>query len=434
MIAAPAVPLETTFLATVAVVLIVGIVVVRLVTRLGQPAVIGEILAGIMLGPSLLGLLPGDLVEVLFPTEIRPYLNSVAQVGLVLFMFVTGWEIDLSWLRRRARTIAATSISAMAVPFGLGVAAAMLLYTHHSVVDGEPVDRLAFSLYLGTALSITAFPVLVRLLTDKGMQHGRLGSLALACAAATDALAWVLLVVVLIIIQSSGPLSLVVTLGGTAAFVLLTVLVTRPLLAAAVRRATRTGAHTTLFLIVSAGVLLCSYVTSLIGLHAIFGAFVFGLVMPRAPVDALRHAVETPMRNICALLLPIFFIVTGLSVDITTLGPSGTTDGILIILVACLGKLLGTMVPARLSGMSWRDSAGLGVLLNTRGLTELIILEIGRQLHVIDQALFTLMTLMALVTTAMATPLLRMLGLVPDQQPFLPASAAAVATPGPTRT
>ena len=436
MIAASQVSTETTVLATIAVVLVAAILVMRLMIRFGQPPVIGEILAGIILGPSFLGLLPGNLVEAIFPHEVRPHLVAIAQVGLVLFMFVTGWELDLAMLRRKAPTIAVTSVSAIAIPFGLGVVVALFLYANHSTVDGKAVAHTGFLLYMGTAMAITAFPVLARLLSDKGMQSSRIGSLALACAAAGDVLAWCLLALVMIFVQSTGPASLAVSLGGTAAFVLICVFLVRPALEALTRRAVagRTGA-TPLFLAVSAGVLLCSYATSLIGVHAIFGAFVFGLVMPRQPAELLHRAVEVPMRNISSLTLPIFFIVTGLSVDVTKLGSSGLAEGLIILVVACAGKVLGSMVPTRLSGMEWRDSAGLAILMNTRGLTELVILEIGRQLHLIDGALFTLMTLMALVTTAMAAPLLRLLGLVPKvDQNFLAATGKTASAPQEARS
>ncbi|MGW5641699.1 cation:proton antiporter domain-containing protein [Saccharopolyspora sp. NPDC003752] len=420
-----AVPPETALLATISLVLLTGIIVITLVTKLGQPPVVGEILAGIALGPSVLGMLPGNPVEVLFPPDIRPYLHAISQIGLMLFMFVTGWELDLGVLRRRARTIAFTSISSMLVPFGLGIGAALLLYPAHSDVDGQPVDRTAFLLYMGTALAVTALPVLARLLSDKAMHTSPLGTLALACAAAADVLAWSLLAVVVIIVQSSGPGSLVVALAGTALFVLACVFILRPMLAALVRRAAGGTSSLPLFIIVSAGVLLCSYTTSLLGVHAIFGAFVFGLVMPRTPADLLRRSVEVPARNTSTLLLPIFFIVTGLSVDITALGATGPADALLIFATACAGKLVGAVVPARLTGMSWRDSAGLGVLMNTRGLTELVILDIGRQLHIIDGPLFTLMTLMALSTTAMTAPFLTLLRLTPQQtETFTPVHTA----------
>lgn len=425
MLAPAAMPPETLLLAAISLVLLTGIIVIPLTMKLGQPPVVGEIVAGIALGPSVLGLLPGNPVETLFPQEVRPYLHSVSQIGLMLFMFLTGWELNIGLLRRRARTIAFTSVSSMLVPFGLGIGAAILLYPEHSTVEGQPVDRTAFMLYIGAALSVTALPVLARILSDRGMHTTPLGSLALACAAAADVLAWSLLAVVVLIVHASGPASLIATLAGSVLFVLACTFIARPMLVALVRRSAAGNSSAPLFVIVSAGVLLSGYTTSLLGIHAIFGAFVFGLVMPRSPSDLLHRSVEVPARNTSTLLLPIFFIVTGLSVDITALDAAGPIDALLIFAAACAGKLIGAAGSARLSSMSWRDSAGLGILMNTRGLTELVILEIGRQLHIIDGQLFTLMTLMALSTTAMTSPLLSALRLTPEHaRTFTPAHTA----------
>ncbi len=410
------VPLEAVLMATTGLALITSTLVVALARKMRQPAVIGEILTGIILGPSILGLLPGDPVGFLFPVEIRPYLETISQVGLVLFMFTLGWELNIPTLRRHTGSIAATSLTAMVIPFGTGVLGAFLLYPRHSTSDGHLVAQPAFLLYMGTALAITAFPVLARLLVEKNMQHSRIGLTALACAALADVLAWCLLVVVIIVVQASGIEQLVFTLAGSASFIAGCLFVVRPLLNRVVPVITRSSSSVPLFLLVSAGVLLCSFTTSLIGIHAIFGAFMFGLIMPREPADVLHRTVATPMHNISTLLLPVFFITAGLSVDVTTLGPSGIMDGAIILVLACAGKFVGTIAPARLSGLDWRTSTGLGVLMNTRGLTELVVLEIGRQMHVIDGQLFTLMTLMAVVTTAMASPLLDLLKLSPDRQ------------------
>lgn len=409
-------PLDDMVLATTGLALAASTLVVAAARKMRQPAVIGELLTGIVLGPSVLGLLPGDPVGTLFPTEVRTCLHAVSQIGLVLFMFLTGWELDVSRLTRQARSLAATSTAAMVVPFGAGVLGASLLYARHSTADAGPVDPTAFLLYMGTAFAITAFPVLARLLADKGMHRTPTGSTALACAALADVLAWCLLVVVVFIAQSTGAGQLVGTLAGSAAFIAVCVFVVRPLSQRVIPAVADRFGSAPAFLLVSSGVLACSFSTSLIGIHAIFGAFLFGVVMPRRPADLLHRTIAVPIRTTSALLLPVFFVVTGLSVDVTDLGPNGLGEGVLILALACAGKFVGTVVPARLSGLGWRTCAGLGVLMNTRGLTELVVLEIGRQMHVIDDQLFTLMVLMALVTTAMASPLLDLINPDPGMQ------------------
>ncbi|MGW0890112.1 cation:proton antiporter domain-containing protein [Saccharopolyspora sp. NPDC002578] len=425
---------DSTLMFTIALVLLVSAAVVLISGRLGQPPVVGEILAGIMLGPSVLGLFPGEPDQRLFPPEVVSQLHALSQVGLVLFMFLAGWELRPGLLRGRLRSLALTASGSVIVPFCLGAVLAQALYGGHAVVDGRPVDRLAFVLYLGTALSITAFPVLARMLAEKGLQGGKLGTMALSCAAVGDVVAWCLLAVVMIRVESAGNGRLLLILGGTAVFVGCGYFVVRPLLAVLVRRGAEPGAAVPLFVVVSAGALLFASATSLIGVHAIFGAFAFGLIMP-APSSRTHRSVAVPFGHISRLLLPIFFVVSGLAADVTSLGASGVLVVGAVFVLACAGKFIGAAVPARITGMSWRDSTGLGVLMNTRGLTELVVLQIGRQSGLIDDGLYTALVLMAVVTTAMAVPLLRLLGFVRSDasRPFLPDGATgfgADAEPG----
>jgi Kef-type K+ transport system membrane component KefB len=382
--------------------------------RMGQPAVVGEIVAGITLGPSLLGLLPGDLHLVLFPTEVRPYLNVIAQIGLILFMFVVGLEVDLSAVRRRRGTAVAVSLTSIALPFGLGMLLALALHGGHSVVtDAEgttaPVDLLPFALFLGVAMSITAFPVLARILTERGLHRTGVGALALTCAAVDDVLAWSLLAVVVAVGSAAGdPWQVVQILGLTAAFALVVLLVVRPLLTRLVPWYRRAGRLTPEILgVVLVLLLVSAWITEKIEVHALFGAFLLGTAMPRRGAEGLTREILEKVETVSlTLLLPVFFVVTGLRVDIGAVGPTGLVELGLILVVAIGGKFVGAYVAARSTGVPSRQAGAVGLLMNTRGLTELVILTIGVQLGVLDQDLFTLMVLMALVTTAMAAPLL----------------------------
>ncbi|MEU8758520.1 cation:proton antiporter [Streptomyces sp. NPDC048659] len=406
MAASHAVPIEAVVLADVAIVLLVGAVMVRLARRIHQPPVVAEIAAGLMLGPSLLGLLPGNLPALLFPPEARPMLSAVAQVGLALFMFLAGWELDLGKLRGRTASVGSTAVLAMAVPFAVGAGAATLLY---GSLAPAGVGRDMFVLYLATAFSITAFPVLARIIRDQGLGTTRVGTTAMACAAAGDVVAWCVLVLVVAMAGSGGSGGFFAVLAWTAVYAAAMLFVVRPLL----HKVLRWSGNGRLA-VVAAGVLLSAYATSWVGIHAIFGAFAFGLIMPRrgegGEHKALHQQIELPLEKASSLLLPVFFVVTGLSVDIGAIGWSGLAALLLVLVAAVVGKFAGAALPARFSGMSWRDAGAFGTLMNTRGLTEIVILGIGRELGLIGPELFTMMVLMALVTTAMAGPILRLLG------------------------
>ncbi|SEK86490.1 cation:proton antiporter [Streptacidiphilus jiangxiensis] len=410
---APLAP-ETVAIADVAVVLLVALLVGRFTRRLHQPPVVAEILTGILLGPSLLGLLPGHLPAHLFPDQSRSLLNGIAQVGLVVFMFLAGWELDLRSLRGRGRWLGATAGLTMAVPFAVGAGAGALL------VGGfgpKGVSHGDFVLYLATAFSITAFPVLARVLRDNGLSRSRVGNLAMACAAVGDVLAWCLLVLVVALVSAKGQSQFWTVLAETAGYGLVLVVVVRPLLSRLVDRAGARGGYGTLFTATAAGLMLSAYATGWIGIHTIFGAFAFGLVMPRRPATELHEQLGVPMERLAALLLPVYFVVTGLSVDVSALGGRGLVALLVVLAAAVSGKAVGAVVPVRLSGLGWRESLAFGALMNTRGLTELVVLGIGRQLGLITGEMFTIMVLMALLTTAMAGPLLRALRMVPAAVP-----------------
>ncbi|MGC4987365.1 cation:proton antiporter [Streptomyces sp. DT193] len=400
-------PVEAVVLADVALVLALSALMVRLFRRWSQPPVVAEIAAGLMLGPTVLGLLPGDLPSVVFPPEARMPLSAIAQLGLALFMFMAGWELDLHRLRGSGRALGGLAVLSMVVPFCFGAAAALLLYDTQAAPG---VDKQAFVLFLATAFSITAFPVLARVIRDRGLSGTRIGSMAMACAAICDVIAWCVLVLVIAAAGAGGTDAFATVVALTLAYSAVMALVVAPLLHRALLRPVRHENRGIVLVLITVGVLLSSLATSWIGVHALFGAFAFGLVMPRQRQNEgnLGHVVAAPLESATSLLLPVFFVVTGLNVDVSTLGWSGVATLAFVLVVAVAGKFAGAMLPARLLRMDWRDAGTFGALMNTRGLTEIIVLGIGRQLGLVSPALFTVMVLMALVTTAMVGPLLRL--------------------------
>jgi Kef-type K+ transport system membrane component KefB len=392
--------------ADVALVLVAGLLLAPPMARLRQPRVIAEIVAGIALGPSVLGLLPGNLPEHLVPPAARPHLSAVAEAGLLLFMFLVGWELDLRPVRGRRRTIVAVAVSSLAVPFALGAAAAALLYARHATVAGHHVDRTAFLLFVGAATAVTAFPVLARILVEHRLQATLVGTLALASAAVADLFAWSMLVVVTAVVAANGPAGFLRLVCLLAGYLVLLAALVRPILRRLTARLTAAGGGEQVLVVVAAGAFLSGWVTSWMGLDAIFGAFAFGLVMPRQPRDVLMVQLRQPLERISQLLLPVFFVSAGLAVDVRGLGVAGLADLAVIMVAACVGKIAGAAVSARLTGLSWPQARHIGLLMNTRGLTELVVLNVGRSLGILDGSMFTLMVLMAVATTMMAGPLL----------------------------
>lgn len=390
-------------LAGIALILLAAALLARVARKLHQPPVVAEILAGVALGPSLLGLLPGHLDTRLFPDAGRSFLNVISQVGIALFMFLVGWEFNRGVLRGRSRTaVASVSLCALALPFAGGAALALLFYSRHDQVAGRHVGHTAFVLYLGVAVSITAFPVLARFLKDSRVGDTRVGQIALASAATGDALSWCLLAVVIAIVQSSGSQGLLRMAAELAGFALVLVLVVRPGLELLVRRWAVNGGSPYLLAPIAAGALLSASATSWIGIHAFFGAFAFGCVMPRSPSAPLTRYLRAPLHQVSLLLLPVFFIVVGLSVNLGALRGGDLVEAAAMIAVASAGKIVGASVPGRITGLGWRDAAQLGVLMNMRGLTELIVLNVGVSMGVLDQRMYAIMVVMALVTTSAA--------------------------------
>ncbi len=415
----------------IAIIVAVARLVGALFKKIRQPAVVGEIVAGIALGPSLLGLFPGQLPTRIFPNDVRPYLGILAQLGLVIFMFIVGLEVDVALIRGKERIAGVISLSSIALPFGLGVLLATALHSSHTNAQAPAAHRfLPFALFIGASMSITAFPVLARILTERHMYRTEIGALALACAAVDDVVAWSLLALVLAIIKSSGALSLPLILLESVAFVAAMFLLVKPALERVARRYREIG-HLTpgLFAIVIVGFLVSSYATERIGIHQIFGAFLYGVVMPRKDTAKFIHEIVEQLEQVSVLLLlPLFFIVTGFSVDLRHMGSDAITQLPLILLVAVGGKLIGATAAARFQGLPTYKATALGVLMNTRGLTELIILNVGREFGVLDPRLFTMLVTMAILTTIMTEPLLRLV--YPDKVLSRDVAAAERATVG----
>lgn len=384
-------------LLAVALIIAASTAVGSALVRIGQPRVMGEIIAGILLGPSLLGQVWPEAEQYLFPPDVIGGLRAIAQIGLVLFMFLVGLGLDMEHLRGQGHRAVVISHASIVAPFALGALLAVWL---HPRLGGDS-DLLGFVLFIGAAMSITAFPVLVRILQDTGLDSTRIGAMALTCAAVDDVTAWCVLAVVVAIVQSSGPGDVVLTVLSAVVFTSVMLVLIRPLL----KRVDRIPLP-----VAVAFALLCAWGTEIIGIHAIFGAFLAGTVLPRTPSirDAFTSQLETAIK---VVLLPVFFAVVGLSTQFGLLDSwSLWAVALAVVAVAVAGKVGGSSLAARSLGESWTDALTLGVLMNTRGLTELVILAVGLELGVINDTAFTVMVLMALVTTLMAAPLLRLLG------------------------
>ncbi len=391
-------------LALVAII-IAGYLLGRLFKYLGQPPVIGEVIAGILLGPSLLGWVWPQAYRFILPPSVGPFLGVIAQIGVILYMFLVGLELNLGVVRARSKATVLVSHASIVAPFVLGAALALYLYPR---LSNSNVSFTSFALFLGVAMSITAFPVLARILTDRKLQRSRLGSLALSCAAVDDVTAWCLLALVVGVAKAQVESALVVVVG-TAGFVAFMFLIARPLIRSRLVPIAEENVNTPVVTLVIVAALICALTTEFIGIHAIFGAFLLGALIPH---DSGVAQVFTRKFSdlVTVLFLPAFFAYTGMRTQIGLI--SGIEDWLicgLIIFVATAGKFGGAIVSARLTGLGWRESAALGALMNTRGLMELIVLNIGLDLGVISPRLFAMMVIMALVTTMATTPVLHFL-------------------------
>ncbi|MCI0410407.1 MAG: cation:proton antiporter, partial [Acidobacteria bacterium] len=391
--------------------LIVIIAVARwvgaLFRRMGQPAVVGEMVAGILLGPSFLGMLLPSAQSFVFPPGSLGALKLLSEIGVILFMFIVGIDLDLGHFRRKADAAVLVSHASIVVPLFLGVGLCLFLYPR---LAPSGVPFLGFALFTGTAMSITAFPVLARILAERSLTRTRLGSTALACAAVDDATAWCLLAVVVAIVRASGFAGSLLTVASTAAFAGVMLLLVKPWLARRVDTGAWSGTGSkTLLAVVLTFLLTSSLITEIIGIHALFGAFLAGVVMPAR--EEFRRFLRERLESFSSVfLLPLFFASTGLRTEVGLLGDA--KEWLLcatIVAAAIVGKLGGSSVAARAAGIPWRESLALGTLMNARGLIELIALNVGYEMGVLSPRVFTMMVLMALITTCMTGPLLAVL-------------------------
>jgi K+:H+ antiporter len=418
LVAPPAVPASSVgaapgpanVLLHVLLALVVVIVAARvcgaLCRRIHQPPVIGEVIAGILLGPSLLGRVAPAAAAYLLPQSVAPFLAIIAQIGVILFMFLVGLELDTAQLRHRTHATVAISHASILVPFVLGSVLALWLYPQLSTRD---VPFTTFALFLGVSLSVTAFPVLARILTDRGIQKTTLGIVSLTCAAVDDVSAWCLLAFVTAVANArvSGA---VVTLALTVVYLGFMLIVARPLIVRAVRaQEPRPAVSQGAIAVVVVGVLLSTVATEVVGIHAIFGAFLVGAIIPHD--SPLARALTAKLEDLVVVLfLPAFFAFTGMRTQIGLVqGAAQWLACGVILATASLGKFGGSFVAARITGFGNRDAASLGVLMNTRGLMELVVLNVGLDLQLLSPTLFAMLVLMAVVTTFATSPLLHLL-------------------------
>lgn len=386
-------------------VVILGRLLGRLFAAIGQPPVIGEVIGGVLLGPSLLGAIAPEVYHFILPPSVAPFLGIVAQLGVILYMFLVGLDLNPELLRGQVHATVATSHASIVLPFVLGATLALYLYPRVSTSD---VPFTSFALFLGVAMSITAFPVLARILSDLRMSRTELGALALTCAAVDDVTAWCLLALIVGVVQATAERAVLVIVL-TLAFIGVMFAAVRPFAARLVRRSGDRDLTREAIALAIAALLVAAVVAEAIGVHAIFGAFLLGAVIPHDSRLA-RTVTQSLDHIVMVLLLPAFFAFAGMRTEIGLLSASDAWLACgLIILVATVGKVGGALLAGRATGLGWRDAAGLGVLMNTRGLMELIVLNVGLDLGVISPTLFTMMVLMALATTLATTPILRRL-------------------------
>jgi Kef-type K+ transport system membrane component KefB len=403
---APGAPSLAILAAQISLIILVSRAVGSLASRVHQPRVVGEVLAGILLGPSMLGWVAPGLSAWLFPPASFGVLNALSQLGLVLFMFMVGLELNVKELHQRGSVAILISHASIAAPMALGAVLALYLYPR---LSDPAVSFAGFALFMGAAMSVTAFPVLARILSERKLQHSRLGSMAIACAAIDDVTGWCVLAYIVAQVRASqsSTLQVSMTVAGLAMFLALMFWgVRRPLRKIERSYLEHGELSDNLKALLLLLLMLSALVTEALGLHLLFGAFIAGAIMPKNR-DFVAYVIEKFDSITVLLLLPLFFAYTGLRTSI------GQVEGLqmwwlclLIVAVAVIGKLGGTGIAARLGGMPWRESLALGALMNTRGLMELVVLNIGLDIKVISPTLFSMMVVMAIATTMMTPPLL----------------------------
>jgi len=427
---------ELAILFSMQLAVILGIcrVVGLLAKKIGQPQVVGEMIAGVLLGPSLFGLLLPDLQQRLFPQGApMGVLYASSQIGLVLYMFLIGVEFDTGLIRNRLRSAASVSLAGIITPLILGGLLALLLVGQQGFFSPHVITWEAM-VFLGAAIAVTAFPMLARIIFERGLAGTSLGTLALAAGSTDDALSWCILAAVLAVFKQNALIAILAVAGGTA-YVLLVLLVGKPLLrplgAIAERREGISGA---LLAVVLMLVMFCAWLTDTIGIYSIFGGFILGIAMPRG--FFAKRLLSTMEPLVTNFMLPLFFVYSGLNTSVGLLN-SWLLWGIaaLVLLTALLGKGVACWLAALLNGESQREALAIGSLMNARGLMELILLNIGLQQGIITPTLFTMLVLMAIVTTLMASPLFefvygRYRMKAPVEKPIAEGNLASTATEG----
>lgn len=378
--------------------------------KIGQPSVVGEIIAGIVLGPSLVGQHFPEYSAMLFPKESLGNLSFLSQIGLILFMFVVGMELDLKALQNKAKDAVVISHASIVFPFALGLGLAYYTYVDYAP---EHINFMSFALFMGIAMSITAFPVLARIVQERGIHKTRLGAIVITCAAADDITAWCILAAVIAIVKAGSFGSSIYVIGLSIAYVIMMLYVVRPFLKRVGElKYSRQSLSKPVVAIFLMTLIISAYTTEIIGIHALFGAFMAGVIMPDNA--KFRNIIIEKVEDVSViLLLPLFFVFTGLRTQIGLIDNAGQWELTgWIIFVAVAGKFFGSSLAARFTGQNWRDSLTIGALMNTRGLMELVVLNIGLDLGVLTPTVFTMMVIMALVTTIMTGPALNVINRV----------------------
>lgn len=391
-------------LAQIITILIIAKIFGWIFKKIGQPSVIGEIIAGIFLGPSLIGMYFPEFSMTLFPKESLSNLQFLSQIGLILFMFVVGMELDLKTLKNKAHDAIVISHASIIIPFALGLGLAYLIYNTYAP---KGIEFLSFGLFMGIAMSITAFPVLARIVQERGLHKTKIGAVAITCAAADDITAWCILAAVIAIVKAGSLVSSLYVILLAIGFVVIMLKVVRPFLKSVGDiHSSKENLSKSVVAMFFLTLLLSSYCSEVIGIHALFGAFLAGVIMPDN--TKFRSLFIEKVEDVSlVLLLPLFFVFTGLRTEIGLLNdPELWKICGLIIVVAVVGKFFGSAMTAKFVGQSWRDSLIIGALMNTRGLMELVVLNIGFDLGVLTKEVFTMMVIMALVTTFMTGPAL----------------------------
>ena len=404
-------------LAQIITIIIVSRIIGFIFAKIHQPTVIGEIIAGIALGPSLLGVFFPEFSAALFPDKSMGNLSLLSQIGLILFMFMVGMELDLKVLQNKVKDAVVVSNAGILIPFTLGIGLAYFIYEHFAP---KGVPFLSFGLFLGMAMSITAFPVLARIVQERGIHRTRLGALVITCAAVDDITAWCMLAAIIAIAKAGTFLSSTYTILLSIAYVILMLKIVRPFLKrVGDLHASRENLSKQVVAIFFLTLIISSYLTEVIGIHALFGAFLAGTIMPEN--TKFRNIFIQKIEDISlVLLLPLFFVFTGLRTQIGLINDIylWKVTG-LIILVAVVGKFVGSAIASRIMGQNWRDSLSIGALMNTRGLMELVVLNIGYDLGILSPEVFSMMVIMALVTTFMTGPSLDLIERIFKQETSL---------------